>query len=405
MSSSSAVPATIVCDNMSSDVTDDVANSASVSDSQETGPPVANGTGLVPPNLFFAHHHQFGQQFPLFPTMAPPHHYHQQLPPPPALPPHQNQPPKPARPDTNKKRKQKKKSNEKNPDLRYTPEEKEFLGELMVEHLPIGKEAWDRVVDAYNKEFPDRPRNKDNLARQHNSIANSKVPTGDPNCPEFVRLHKKARHLTIKKSHMAACDSDDSSDADLAAVVMTVATDDDEEPSVSELETPSTNTPGNAAVSVAKTPSTKANSKTTTKKGRGKITNSIKSAKEDPIDKYLKVLMVQEKIKAEREERKEKRKEKKEKRQTKFYMQMMAAAVGALAGNKTQNSFAFELPSSSSSSSSSSCDSSVESMSSIDTLDSPPTKQRKKLMEEKKKKRNKKNAKKNMKKQKKQKVD
>jgi hypothetical protein len=102
-----------------------------------------------------------------------------------------------------------KKRREKSRDMRYTSDEKLFLANLILEHLPIGKEAWNIVVSCYNDQFPDRQRNKDNLQRQYNFFSNKKMPTGDPNMPDYVRIMKKAKYKIIDKSNMATCESED----------------------------------------------------------------------------------------------------------------------------------------------------------------------------------------------------
>lgn len=74
----------------------------------------------------------------------------------------------------------------------YGTEETLFLCYTVLDIIPIGPNEWDEVTKIHLDEFPDQDRDKESLRRKFSKLANAKVPTGDPNCPEEVRLAKRA---------------------------------------------------------------------------------------------------------------------------------------------------------------------------------------------------------------------
>lgn len=282
-------------------------------------------------------------------------------------------------------------------DMRFTKEEEEYLGEILVEILPIGQRMWEEVTNRFNQMFPTRARQTENLRRKFNTLHKKKIPTGDPTMPKAVRLCKKANALIIQASQLSTCnsdeDDDDEEEVELEEQVepkQTAVSDlenyfDDDEASRAE-----ENKGASSAVAASATSSSKK-----------KAAKKKKIVESSAIDKYMKVVLLKEKLKDKREARKErkrdkkeKRKERKDRRKDRLLLTMVATAVAAFSGKNTEgNGISKELfqessSSSSSSSSSDSCssdNSSIESMSSIDSKDSPPTKKRKKKMLKKKK--------------------
>eukprot|EP00536_Pseudo-nitzschia_multiseries_P004979 jgi/Psemu1/11415/gm1.11415_g len=58
--------------------------------------------------------------------------------------------------------------------------------------LPVGPKEWAQVAQIHNDNFPDTDRSVPNLCRKYNDLyQHNKVPTGDPNCPEEVKLVKR----------------------------------------------------------------------------------------------------------------------------------------------------------------------------------------------------------------------
>jgi hypothetical protein len=58
--------------------------------------------------------------------------------------------------------------------------------------LPIGAEKWDAVVAEHSNEYPGRCKN--GIMRKYTTLHRRTIPTGDPNCPEEVRLAKRLKY-------------------------------------------------------------------------------------------------------------------------------------------------------------------------------------------------------------------
>jgi hypothetical protein len=58
--------------------------------------------------------------------------------------------------------------------------------------LPIGAEQWDAVVAEHSNEYPGRCKN--GIMRKYTALHRKGIPTGDPNCPEDVRLAKRIKY-------------------------------------------------------------------------------------------------------------------------------------------------------------------------------------------------------------------
>ena len=76
-------------------------------------------------------------------------------------------------------------------DMKYKDEELEYLWCLCEETIPMGKYEWEHIATRYNKQFPSRPRQEKSLRGQLNAYAKQKPPTGDPDCPPFVKRAKR----------------------------------------------------------------------------------------------------------------------------------------------------------------------------------------------------------------------
>jgi hypothetical protein len=74
---------------------------------------------------------------------------------------------------------------------------------------PIGNAAWVRVENEYNRLNPTRTRNIDGLRRKYNWVKDSKIPTGDPNCPEHIRTAKRAHWKIVGKAEITTAMSDE----------------------------------------------------------------------------------------------------------------------------------------------------------------------------------------------------
>ncbi len=77
----------------------------------------------------------------------------------------------------------------------FSKVEVDYLLESCEEILPIGPDAWDRVVERHILLYPNLDA-KDSLRKKIASLYNSTKPTGDPKCPGNVRKAKKIPYFT-----------------------------------------------------------------------------------------------------------------------------------------------------------------------------------------------------------------
>ena len=73
----------------------------------------------------------------------------------------------------------------------YSTEEVAYLLECINTHLPIGSEAWNKVLEDYNNEYGEKNRDTNSIRRKFTKLHSAKTPTGDPNCPDEVREAKR----------------------------------------------------------------------------------------------------------------------------------------------------------------------------------------------------------------------
>ena len=69
---------------------------------------------------------------------------------------------------------------------------------IIEKHLPIGSEDWEDVVLEHGLHFPGRGRTA--LMRKCSTLCQKQIPTGDPNCPEEVKLAKRIKHMILNKA-------------------------------------------------------------------------------------------------------------------------------------------------------------------------------------------------------------
>jgi hypothetical protein len=69
--------------------------------------------------------------------------------------------------------------------------------------LPISGEEWEEVETEHMIEYAENNRTGASLRRKFMELYNKKVPTGDPNMPDTVRLAKKIRFKIEEKSDAA----------------------------------------------------------------------------------------------------------------------------------------------------------------------------------------------------------
>jgi hypothetical protein len=66
-----------------------------------------------------------------------------------------------------------------------------FLG-VMLNIMPIGGDDWEAVLEEHSIEYPGRE--VDSLRRKFSQLHRKKIPTGDPRCPEEVKLAKRVKY-------------------------------------------------------------------------------------------------------------------------------------------------------------------------------------------------------------------
>jgi hypothetical protein len=81
---------------------------------------------------------------------------------------------------------------------RFSRAELENLNEVISQVLPIGGEEWEEVANLHSQQYPDHQRDSMNLHRKFREMYNSRIRTGDPECPEHIRT-VKALHIQIQQ--------------------------------------------------------------------------------------------------------------------------------------------------------------------------------------------------------------
>ncbi len=82
----------------------------------------------------------------------------------------------------------------------YRVAEIESLIEIVDEILPVTTTEWDTVAERHYTFFPEFSRTGESLKRKFNSIAKRSGPSGDPNCPPYVRKAKAVKKKIIEKT-------------------------------------------------------------------------------------------------------------------------------------------------------------------------------------------------------------
>ena len=66
--------------------------------------------------------------------------------------------------------------------------------------LPIGPTEWEQVLDLHSAQYPGRDVNS--LRRKYTTLHRKKMPTGDPLCPEEVRMAKACKYRIAQKADL-----------------------------------------------------------------------------------------------------------------------------------------------------------------------------------------------------------
>ena len=106
----------------------------------------------------------------------------------------------------------------------YSTDEDESLLELVEEIVPISQMDWEQLVFRHNERWTTQ-REYEGLRRKYKSLAESRIPTSDPNCPPLTMKAKATQQGIIKKEELNLHDTD-SEDESVVAEVVGVQTED-----------------------------------------------------------------------------------------------------------------------------------------------------------------------------------
>ncbi|KNE96577.1 hypothetical protein PSTG_10135 [Puccinia striiformis f. sp. tritici PST-78] len=128
----------------------------------------------------------------------------------------------------------------------YSVADCEALVNAVKAYLPLGRDEWTHVLDQYNWYATSNDRSSRDLEPlkiKFRALVNHTKPTGDPDCPTYVREAKYAQRDMDKRAHVIVCadESDDEANGVGAHVSMSV---DSDNPNVDE-ESFGTNTQPN----------------------------------------------------------------------------------------------------------------------------------------------------------------
>jgi hypothetical protein len=74
---------------------------------------------------------------------------------------------------------------------KFTVTEMEHLLETVEDVIPIGNPDWERIWQEHSARYPTKERTAESLKRKFQELARKKIPTGDPNCPPYIRDAKR----------------------------------------------------------------------------------------------------------------------------------------------------------------------------------------------------------------------
>ncbi|KAE8904712.1 hypothetical protein PF005_g24803 [Phytophthora fragariae] len=99
----------------------------------------------------------------------------------------------------------------------FSTEEVQSFLETLEQHLPLGRDEWELVLSIHHQHFRAYNRTVDSLRRKFAALCRSRIPTGNPTCPEEVRLAKRVRYLMTQRADIG--EGDDVNKADLGIAV------------------------------------------------------------------------------------------------------------------------------------------------------------------------------------------
>jgi hypothetical protein len=82
----------------------------------------------------------------------------------------------------------------------YSKPELLHFFEIMHEHMPIGGDKWDLVLEHHSLSYPGRE--VESLRCKFAQLHRVKTPTGDPRCPQEVKLAKRMKYIISSRAEM-----------------------------------------------------------------------------------------------------------------------------------------------------------------------------------------------------------
>ena len=92
--------------------------------------------------------------------------------------------------------------------FKFTVVEIEHLLEAIEDVIPIGNPDWERIWQEHSARYPTKERTSESLKRKFQELARKKIPTGDPNCPPYVRDAKRIFYKIVQHTDGSTGGSD-----------------------------------------------------------------------------------------------------------------------------------------------------------------------------------------------------
>ena len=83
---------------------------------------------------------------------------------------------------------------------KFIDDELHFFLNIMLDILPIGPTEWEQVVDQHSVSYPSRHVNT--LRRKYTPLQRKKIPTGDLNMTNKVRMVKQCKYCILDKAEL-----------------------------------------------------------------------------------------------------------------------------------------------------------------------------------------------------------
>ena len=92
--------------------------------------------------------------------------------------------------------------------FKFTVVEIEHLLETIEDVIPIGNPDWERIWQEHSARYPTKEWTSESLKRKFQQLARTKIPTGDPNCPPYVRHAKWIYYKIVQATNGSTGGSD-----------------------------------------------------------------------------------------------------------------------------------------------------------------------------------------------------